>query len=115
MHYERAGTVSAVRQPLSPDETSTRQVVDGGHADAHVVDAFWESISLQAAARTARRGTGAPAISKEAAAALHTIGAQHEKRDLAPSFNLVMASTIGVIVFACFAYFITGGALLLRQ
>jgi hypothetical protein len=82
------------------------------------VDAFWQSISLQAAARTARLGKSAPAIGKEAAAALHTVGTKEEKREgrpLASPFKLVMASTVSVIVFAFIAFFMTGGALLLRQ
>ena len=122
MHYKRAETISTARHPrsLDPglDPASVGQVLRGGPADAQDIEAFSQAISLQAAARTARYAEGAPAFSEEAAGAFHTIGIQQEKSESAPvspSFNLVMASGIGVVVFACITYFIAGGNLLLRH
>jgi hypothetical protein len=88
----------------------------GAPADAHDIEAFWQAISLQAAARTARYAEGSPAISAETAGAFRTIGVQQEKRtrvSLTPSFKLVMASAIGIVVFACITCFMMSGDLLL--
>jgi hypothetical protein len=119
MPYTRAETIGTTApHPLSLDPASVSQVLRGGPAVAHDVEAFWQAISLQAAARTARYAETSPVFSDEAAGAFHTIGIQREKRaraPLGPSFNLVMASGIGVVVFACIAYFIAGGNLLLRH
>jgi hypothetical protein len=118
MHYKRAETIGTAPHPRSLDPMSVAQVLHGGPADAHDVGAFWQAISLQAAARTARYAEASPATSEEAAGAFHTIGIQREKRErapLTPSFNLVMASGLGVVVFACITYFTVGGNLLLRH
>jgi hypothetical protein len=115
MHYKRAETIGTAPHPRSLDPMSVAQVLHGGPADAHDVEAFWQAISLQAAARTARYAEASLAFSEEAAAAFHTIAMQQEKREripLTPSFNLVMTSGIGVGVFACITYFIAGGNLL---
>jgi len=119
MHYKRAETIGTVApHPRSLDPASVGQVLRGAPTDARDIEAFWQAISLQAAARTARYAEGSPAISAETAGAFHTIGIQREKRErapLTPSFNLVMASGIGVVVFACITYFTVGGNLLLRH
>jgi hypothetical protein len=118
MHYKMAETIDMTPHPRSLDPMSAAQVLRGGPSDAHDVEAFWQAISRQAAARAARYAEASPATSEEAAAAFHTIGMQQEKRErapLTPSFNLVMASGIGAVVFACITYFIAGGNLLLRH
>jgi hypothetical protein len=119
MHYKRAETIGTeAPHPRSLDPASVSQVLRGAPADAHDIEAFWQTISLQAAARAARYAEGSPAISAETAGLFHTIGVQQEKRaraPLTPSFNLVMASAIGVVVFACITCFMMGGNLLLRQ
>jgi hypothetical protein len=118
MHYKRAETTGTARHPRSLDPASGGQVLRGGPADAQDIEAFAQAISLQAAARTARYAAGAPAFNEEAAGAFHSNGIQQEKGERAPlslSFNLVMASAIGVVVFACITYFIAGGNLLLRH
>jgi hypothetical protein len=119
MHYKRAETIStAAPHPRSLDPVSVGQVLRGGPTDAQHIEGFWQAISLQAAARTAKYAQGSPTISEEAAGAFNTIGIQQEKRErapLTPSFNLAMASAIGVVVFACITYFMMGGNLLLRQ
>jgi hypothetical protein len=80
------------------------------------IEAFGRAISLQAAARTARYAERSLAVSDESRrAATRTIGIRLEKRapvSLTPSFNLVVASAIGVVVFACITYLMMGGALL---
>ena len=80
------------------------------------IEAFGRAISLQAAARAARYADRSQAISDESGrAATRTIGIRLEKREpvsLTPSFNLVVASAIGVVVFACITYLMMGGALL---
>jgi hypothetical protein len=117
MHYKRAETIGTAPHPRSLDPASVGQVLRGGPADAQDIEAFLQAISVQAAARTARYAEGSAAIS-EAAGAFHTIGIQQEKPERAPltrSFNLGMASAIGVVVFACITYFMMGGNLLLRQ
>jgi hypothetical protein len=120
MHYKRAeaiGTTAPHQRSLDP--ASVGQVLRGRPSDTHDIEAFGEAISLQAATRAARYAEGSRAISEEAGrGAFHTIGIQPEKRErvpLAPSFKLVMASAIGVVVFACITYFMIGGNLLLRQ
>jgi hypothetical protein len=119
MHYKRAETIGTeAPHPRSLDPASVSQVLRGAPADAHDIEAFWQAISFQAAARTARYAEGSPAINAETAGLFHTIGIQQEKRaraPLTPSFNLVMASAIGVVVFACITCFMMGGNLLLRQ
>jgi hypothetical protein len=119
MHYERAETIGTTApHPRSHDPASLGQVLRDGSADTHEFEAFWQAISVQAAARSARYTEGSAAISEEAAGAFHTIGIQQEKRERAPltrSFNLGMASAIGVVVFACITYLMMGGNLLLRQ
>ena len=88
-------------------------------SDKDDIEAFARAISLQAAARAARYAERSQAISDESGrAATRTIGIRLKKREpvsLTPSFNLVVASAIGVVVFACFTYFVMGGTLLLRQ
>jgi hypothetical protein len=98
MHYKIAETIGMAPHPRSRDPMSAAQVLRGGPSDAHDVEAFWQAISRQAAARYAE---ASPATSEEAAAAFHTIGIQQEKRErapLTPSFILAMASGIGVVV-----------------
>jgi hypothetical protein len=118
MHHKRAETIGTTApQPHSFDPASVGQVPRGGPADTHGIEAFWQAISLQAAARTARYAEGLPAISEEAEDTFHTIGTQLEQRErapLTPSFNLVMASAVGAVVFACITYFMMGENLLLR-
>jgi hypothetical protein len=80
MHYKRAETIGTAPHPRSLDPASVGQVLRGGPADAQDIEAFSQTISLQAAARTARYAEGAPAFSEEAAGAFHTIGLQQEKR-----------------------------------
>jgi hypothetical protein len=83
------------------------------------LEAFGQAISLQAAARAARYAEGSRAISEESGrAAPRKIGIRLEKRErvsLTPSFNLVVAMAVGVVVFACITYFMIGGNLLLRS
>ena len=116
MPYTRAETIGKTApRPPRLDPASVGQVPRGEPADTYHVEAFWQAISHQAAARTARYAEASPAFSEEAAAAFHTIAMQQEKREripLTPSFNLVMTSAIGVGVFACITYFIAGGNLL---
>ncbi len=118
MHYKRAETIGTTApQPLSLDSASVGPVLRGGPADTHDMEAFWQAISLQAAARTARYAECSPAISEETAGAFHSIGIQQEKRErapLTPSFKLIMALAIGVVAFACITYFTMGGNLLPR-
>jgi hypothetical protein len=117
MHYKRAETIDTTA-PHSRSHDPASQVLRGGPADAHDIEPFWQAISLQAAARTARYAEGSSGISQDAVGAFHTIGIQQEKRErapLTPSFNMVIMSTIGVVVFACITYFMMGGNLLLRQ
>ena len=120
MDYKKGEAVStAAPRQRSLDPASESQVLRGRPSNTHDIEAFGQAISLQAAARAARYAEGSRAISEEAGrGALHTIGIQQEKRErvpLTPSYNLVMASAIGVVVFACFTYFMMGGNLLLRQ
>ena len=83
------------------------------------LDPFWKAISLQAEARAARYAGGSRAISEEAGrGAPRTTGIRLEERtrvSLTPSFKLVMASAIGIVVFACITYFTIDGNLLLRM
>ena len=116
MHYKRAETIGT-KAPHSRSHDPASQVLRGGSAEAHDIETFWQAISLQAAARTARYAEGSSGISQDAVGAFHTIGIQQEKRErapLTPSFNMVIMSTIGVVVFACITYFMMGGHLLLR-
>jgi len=117
MHYKRAEAIGTTAPQRSLDPASVGQVLRGRPSDTHDIEAFGEAISLQAAARAARYAEGSRAISEEAArGASHTIGIQQEKRErvpLTPSFNLVMASAVGVVVFACITYLMIGGNLLL--
>jgi hypothetical protein len=116
MPYTRAETIGKTApRPPRFDPASVGQVPRGEPTDTYGVEAFWQAISHQAAARTARYAEASPAFSEEAVAAFHTIAMQQEKREripLTPSFNLVMTSGIGVGVFACITYFIAGGNLL---
>jgi hypothetical protein len=51
---EAADTATPRQHSLDP--ASVGQVLRGGPADAHDIEAFWQAISLPAAARTARYG-----------------------------------------------------------
>jgi hypothetical protein len=73
------------------------------------IEAFGQAISLQAAARAARYAERSHAISDQSRRP------PREPVSLTPSFNLVVASAIGVVVFACITYFTIGGNLLPRM
>jgi len=98
---------------MTPDQLSAASSVKDD------IEAFGRAISLQAAARAARYAEGSHVISDESGrAAPRKIGIRLEKREpvsLTPSFNLVVASAIGVGVFAWITYFVMSGTLLLRQ
>jgi hypothetical protein len=61
MHYKRAETIGTAAQPRSFDPMSVAQGLRGGPADVRDVEAFWQAISLQAAARAAAFAKGSEA------------------------------------------------------
>jgi hypothetical protein len=72
MPYTRAETIGKTApRPPRLDPASVGQVPRGETADSYHVEAFWQAISHQAAARTARYAEASPAFSEEAAAAYH--------------------------------------------
>jgi hypothetical protein len=121
MHYKRAETIGTTApHPRSLDPASVGQALRGGPGDAHDIEAFWQAISLQAAARAATFANGSAAISKSRSGAPHIIGIQQAggpldlEEHVSPgrSFKLVLALAIGVAVFAGVVYFMLGGNLL---
>jgi len=85
---------------------SVAQVLRGGPAAAHDVEAFWQAISLQAAARTAAFAKGSEAPQGRDQLDL--------EEDVSPrrSSKLVLVLAIGIAVFACVTYFVLGRNLL---
>jgi hypothetical protein len=116
MDHQRGEAVdTTTARQHSLDQASESKVLRGRPLDRHDIEAFTQAISRQAAARAARYAESSRAIGEEArSGALRTIGSQQEKPErspLTPSFNVVMASAIGVVVFACIAYLVKGGNL----
>jgi hypothetical protein len=106
MHYKRAETIGTAAQPRSFDPMSVAQGLRGGPADARDVEAFWQAISLQAAARAAAFAKGSEAPQGRDQLDL--------EEDVSPrrSSKLVLALAIGIAVFACVTYFMLGRNLL---
>jgi hypothetical protein len=105
MHYKRAEPIAATA-PCGLDPAPPRQVLPSRPSGAHDVDAFWEAISLQAAARTAAFAKGSEAPQGRDELDL--------EEDVSPrrSSKLVLALAIGIAVFACVTYFMLGRNLL---
>jgi len=107
MHYKgvepNGATASCGLDPAPPG-----QVLPVRASGTHDVDAFWEAISLQAAARKAAFAKGSEAPQGRDQLDL--------EEDVSPrrSSKLVLALAIGIAVFACVTYFMMGGHLLLR-
>jgi hypothetical protein len=108
MHYKRTEPIGTAA-PRGLDPEPAAQVINGRPSDTHDTDSFWESISLQAAARA------------DAFAMAHTAGPQPQGRDqldledhVSPrrSSKLARALAIGIAVFACITYFMLGRNLL---
>ena len=108
MRYKRTEPIGNA-EPRGLDPVPAAQVTNGRPSDTHDTEAFWESISLQAAARA------------DAFAMAHTAGPRPQERDQldleehAPprrSSKLALALAIGIAVFACVTYFMLGENLL---
>jgi hypothetical protein len=66
MPYTRAETIGKTApRPPRLDPASVGQVPRGEPANTYHVEAFWQAISHQAAARTARYAEASPAFSEE--------------------------------------------------
>jgi len=104
-----------VADTTMPHERSSASSADQSRGEPRLntddLDTFWKAISLQAEARSARFR----AISEEAGrGGPHTTGIRLEKRtrvSLTPSFNLVVALALGIVVYACITYLMIGGLL----
>jgi hypothetical protein len=78
---------------------SVVQVLRSGPADAHDVEAFWQAISLQAAARTARYANRPPLADYARQQAIRELDLQEPFSRLRP-FKLVLEVIIGAVIFA---------------
>src|SRR5882757_8041915 len=116
MPYTRAETIGKTApRPPRLDPASVGQVPRGEPADTYHVEAFWQAISHQAAARTARYGEASPASSEEAGGRISYHRHATGKTRVHSSHSLVQSEddvAIGVGVFACITYLIAGGSLL---
>ena len=108
MHYKRTEPIGTTA-PRGLDPGPAAQFISGRPSETHDTEAFWESISLQAAARA------------EAFAMAPTPGTQPQGRDqldleehVSPrcSSKLVLALAIGIAAFAYVTYFMLGRNLL---
>jgi hypothetical protein len=117
MHYKRGEAVGAAapanvastrRQETKPFVAAPR-----AHDD---IEAFWEAISLQAAARAATFATGSAAFPQSRTGAPQGSEQLDWEEHVSPghSLKLVLVLVIGVAVIACVTYFMMGGNLLLR-
>jgi hypothetical protein len=105
MHYRRAEPIGATAS-FGLDPAAPGQVFPDRSSGTHDVDAFWEAISLQAAARTAAFAKGSEAPQGRDQLDL--------EEDVSPrrSSKLVLALAIGIAVFASITYFMLGRNLL---
>jgi hypothetical protein len=104
MHYKRTEPIGTTA-PRGLDPGPADQVISGRPSDPQDTEAFWKSISLQAAARA------------DAFAMALAAGPQPQGRDqldleghVSPhrSSKLALALAIGIAVFACVTYFMLG-------
>jgi hypothetical protein len=114
MDYEAGGAVDATTPGrLGLAAPAEGQALGWPPSVTYDIEGFSPVISLQVAARAARYAEGSRAIGEEARRGARHTTSIRARASLTPSFNLVVALALGVVVFACITYLMTGGNLLL--